>query len=95
MGLYYAIGFLLPEERGKLGSESLRIKKFALPISTLWIALVVANSIVELSNILGGSFSDSLNFGTWWSFLTSTSIGRDFIFQFIMGVLALWITARA
>ena len=95
MGLYYAIGFLLPEERGKLGSESLRIKRFALPISALWIALVVANSIVELSNILGGSFSDSLNFGTWWSFLTSTSIGRDFIFQFVMGTLALWITARA
>ena len=82
VGLLYAIGFLLREERGKLSNESEKLKKLALRLTLVWVVLVIANSIVELANILGGTISDALNLNAWWSFLTTTSVGRDFIFQY-------------
>ena len=95
VGLLYAIGFLLREERGKLSNESEKLKKLALRLTLVWVILVIANSIVELANILGGTISDALNLNAWWSFLTTTSVGRDFIFQYLMGILAIWLVARA
>ena len=95
IGLLYAIGFLLREERGKLSVESAKVKKFALRLTLIWVLLVIANSIIELANILGGTISDALNLNAWWSFLTTTSVGRDYIFQYLMGILAIWLIARS
>ena len=95
VGLLYAIGFLLREERGKLSVESAKVKKLALRLTLIWVLLVIANSIIELANILGGTISDALNLNAWWSFLTTTSVGRDYIFQYLMGILAIWLIARS
>lgn len=95
VGILYAIGFLLKEERGKLLDESVKLKKVALRLTLFWVVLVIANSIFELANILGGTISDALNFNAWWSFLTTTSVGRDYLFQYLMGILAVWLIARA
>ena len=95
VGLLCAIGFLLREERGKLSVESAKVKKLALRLTLIWVLLVIANSIIELANILGGTISDALNLNAWWSFLTTTSVGRDYIFQYLMGILAIWLIARS
>jgi putative copper resistance protein D len=95
VGLLYANGFLLEEERGKLSVEGLRLKRFTLGASLSWVLFVLLNSIVELANILGGSFSDALSPGTWWPFLNSTTVGKDFLFQLVMGALCIWIIGKA
>ena len=91
----YAIGFLLEEERGKLRGESDRLRAIALRSTFAWMGLTIISAIVELTNILGTGLKDALNLSTLSSFLTSTSIGRDYIFQFLMGSLALSLIAAA
>ncbi len=95
IGLTFAIGFLLGEDRGKLRPEAIRIKNLALLATIVWIVTSVGGVITELANLLGGGFLDAFNSATIWSFLTSTSIGRDYIFQIIMGIGALVLIARA
>jgi len=95
IGLTFAIGFLLGEDRGKLGREAIRIKNLALLATIVWIVTSVGGVITELANLLGGGFLDAFNSSTIWSFLTSTSIGRDYIFQISMGIGAVVLIARA
>ena len=95
VGMLYAIGFLLPEKRGGLNNEGKRIKGLALLATVVWLVCTVGGVIVELANLLGGGFLDAFNWSTLWSFLSSTSIGKDYFFQLIMGVGALALILRS
>ncbi len=94
IGLLYAIGFLLPETHGKLDKEALRIKSLALLATIVWVVCTIGGVIVELANLLGGGFLDAFNWSVISSFLSSTSIGRDFLFQIAMGVIAVALINR-
>ena len=95
VGLIFALGFLLGEDRGRLSKEALRIKNLALLATIVWIVTTVGGVITELANLLGGSFLDAFNSSTVLSFLTSTSIGRDYLFQFIIGIGTVSLLVRA
>ena len=88
VGLLYAIGFLLPEIHGKLGKEGNRIKGLALLATVVWLVCTVGGIFIELANLLGGGFLDSFNASALSSFLFSTSIGRDYLFQIVAALLA-------
>jgi cytochrome c oxidase assembly factor CtaG/putative copper export protein len=94
IGLLYSMGFLLPEKRGRLGSQALRIKSLALLASVIWLVCTVGGVFVELANLLGGGLLDAFN-SAGISFLTSTSIGRDYLFQIIMGIIAILLIVRS
>ena len=95
IGLLYASGFLISEVRGTLSKEAQRIKSLALLATVIWLVCSVGGVIVEIANLLGGSFLDAFHVSIIQSFLTSTSIGRDFLFQFVMGIGALLLILRA
>ena len=86
IGLLYAIGFLLTDERGKLGKEAKRIKGLALLATLIWLVSVVGAVIVELANLLGEGFLAAFNGAALLSFTTSTGIGRDYLFQLVLGL---------
>jgi putative copper resistance protein D len=61
----------------------------------IWLVSSIGGVIVEIANLLGGGFLDAFNVSIINSFLTSTSIGRDYLFQFVMGAGALLLILRA
>jgi len=89
IGLLYTIGFLLIEERGKLGKEAKRIKSLALLATLIWLVCVVGSVIVELANLLGEGFLAAFDGAALLSFTTSTGIGRDYLFQLVLGLGAM------
>jgi putative copper resistance protein D len=95
VGLLYAIGFLLHENRGKLLAESRRIKNLAQLATVIWLVTTVGGIFVELANLLGGGFLDAFNTSALSSFLFTTSVGRDYVFQIVMGLGALLLLVRA
>ena len=95
MGTLYAIGFLLLEEHGRLSKEAQRIKSLALLATTVWLACTVGGVVVEVANLLGGGFLDAFDLTTLSSFLRTTSIGRDYLFQIVMAFLAIGLIGRA
>ncbi len=95
IGLLYAIGFLLPETRGALGKEANRIKSLALLATIVWVVCTIGDTIVELSNLLSGGFLDAFNWSVISSFLGSTSVGRDYVFQLVMGSASIALIIRA
>ena len=96
IGLMYAIGFLLPEVRGKLGKESKRLTSLALLATVVWLVCTIGGAITELANLLGGGFLDAFDWSVISTFLRSTSIGRDYVFQLLMavGAVALILSAK-
>ena len=94
-GTLYAIGFLLLEEHGRLSKEAQRIKSLALLATTVWLACTVGGVVVEVANLLGGGFLDAFDLTTLSSFLRTTSIGRDYLFQIVMAFLAIGLIGRA
>lgn len=95
MGTLYAIGFLLLEEHGRLTKEAQRIKSLALLATIVWLACTVGGVVVEVANLLGGGFLDAFDLTTLSSFLRTTSIGRDYLFQIVMAFLAIGLIGRA
>jgi putative copper resistance protein D len=95
VGVLYAIGFLLLEEHGRLNRESQRIKSLALLATIVWLACAVGGVVVEVANLLGGGFLDAFDLTTLSSFLRTTSIGRDYLFQIVMALLAIALISRA
>ena len=83
VGLLYAVGFLVHENRGKLIAQSRRIKTLAQLAIVVWLVCTIGGVFVELANLLGGGFLDSFNTSALSSFLFSTSIGRDYVFQIV------------
>jgi len=95
VGTLYAIGFLLLEEHGRLTKEAQRIKSLALLATIVWLACTVGGVVVEVANLLGGGFLDAFDLTTLSSFLRTTSIGRDYLFQIVMAFLAIGLIGRA
>ena len=94
IGLLYSMGFLIHEKRGRLSDQSVRIKNLALLATVVWLVCTVGGVFVELANLLGGGFLDAFN-SSGISFLTSTSIGRDYLFQIVMGIGAILLIVRS
>lgn len=95
IGLLFASGFFLHESRGKLSAEANRLRGLAILATVIWLVCTVGEIFVELANLLGAGFLDAFNGSTLSSFLSSTSIGRDYIFQVVMGIGALTLIVRA
>ena len=89
------MGFLLHESQGKLSAEAYRLKNLALLASVIWLVCSIGGVFVELANLLGTGFLEAFNGSTLASFLSSTSIGKDYLFQFSMGVTAILFIARS
>jgi len=95
VGTLFAAGFLLQESGGKLSKESVRIKSLALLSTLIWLVSAIGGAFVELSNLLGGGFLNAFDWSALSSFLNSTSIGKDFLFQIVMGLGAIALISRA
>ena len=93
--MLFAMGFLLSEQGGKLSKESGRIKGLALLAGVIWLVCAIGGVFVELANLLGGGLLGAFNWSALSSFLTSTSIGKDYLFQIIMGLVAIALISQA
>jgi len=94
-GLIFTIGFLLGEDRGKLSHEAIRIKNLTLLATIAWTVSSAGGAIIEVANLLGGSFLNAFDSSTIFTFMLSTSIGRDFAFQIIIGIGTWALIARS
>ena len=94
-GLIFTIGFLLGEDRGKLSHEAIRIKNLTLLATIVWTVSSAGGAIIEVANLLGGSFLNAFDSSTIFTFMLSTSIGRDFAFQIIIGIGTWALIARS
>jgi len=94
-GLIFAIAFFIREERGVLTSEALRVKKLGHLATFVTLVTVLGGVFTELANLLGGSLLDAFDSTTIKSFLSQTTIGRDYLFQFITGFAVIVILQRA
>ena len=94
--MLYAIGFLLAEDRGRLSKEANRIKNLAILATIIWLVCVIGEVVVELANLLGEGFLSAFNWAALSTFTTSTSLGRDYLFQIVMGfvVIALVVLSK-
>jgi putative copper resistance protein D len=95
IGLLYAVGFLLVEQSGLLSNESFRINAIALVASVIWILTTVVGALVEIAQLIGGSFFDAFDFRLLREFFATTSIGRDYIFQIVLGGIVITLISRA
>ena len=89
IGLLYAAGFLLTEVKGVLTSEGIRIRNLARFATLVWLVTAVGGVFIEVANLLGQGFLDAFNVSVDLEFLFQTSLGRDFLFQIIVGVVLL------
>jgi putative copper resistance protein D len=94
-GLIFAIAFFVHEEKGRLTSEGMRVKKLAHLATFVTIVTIIGGAFTELANLLGGSLLDAFDATTLRSFLLQTAIGRDYLIQVIAGLIALFFIARA
>ncbi len=94
-GLIFATAFFIREERGVLTSEALRVKKLGHLATFVTLVTVLGGVFTELANLLGGSLLDAFDSTTIKSFLWQTTIGRDYLFQFITGFAVIIILQRA
>jgi putative copper resistance protein D len=94
-GLIFAIAFFIREERGRLTNEGLRVKKLAHLATFITLVTVVGGAFTELANLLGGSLLDAFDATTLRSFLTQTSVGRDYLIQLVAGLGVLIFLQRA
>ena len=95
IGLLYAMGFLLPEVKGVLSQESTRLRSFAQIATSVWVTSTIASIVVELANLLGGGLFQGFNTSALSSFLVSTTVGKDFLLQLSLGVLAILLITLA
>ncbi len=89
IGLLYTIGFLLAEDRGRLSKEANRIKSLAILATLIWLVCVIGEVVVEVANLLGEGFLSAFNWAALSTFTTSTSLGRDYLFQIVMGFVSI------
>jgi cytochrome c oxidase assembly factor CtaG/putative copper export protein len=89
IGLLYTIGFLLAEDRGRLSKEANRIKNLAVLATLIWLVCVIGEVVVEVANLLGEGFLSAFNWTALSTFATSTNLGRDYLFQIVMGFVSI------
>ena len=87
--MLYTIGFLLAEDRGRLSKEANRIKSLAVLATLIWLVCVIGEVVVEVANLLGEGFLSAFNWAALSTFTTSTSLGRDYLFQIVMGFVSI------
>ena len=80
-GLLIAIAFFIREEKGRLTPEGMRVKRLAHLATLVTLVTIVGATTTELANLLGGSLLDAFDSTTLRSFLSQTSIGRDYLVQ--------------
>ena len=66
---------------GGLLASSARVLRWASLWALLWLAAVVTQSVLTVSDVLAISPTESLDVTTLWSFLSSTTPGRVFLLQ--------------
>ena len=94
IGLLYAAGFLLTEVKGVLTAEGIRLRNLARFVALVWFVTLFGGIFTEVANLLGLGFLDAFNANVLQSFLFQTSIGRDFLFQILMGLIVLVLLGR-
>ena len=95
IGLLFAMGFLIPETRGYLTQESIRLRSLAVLATTIWTTTVIGCFMLELANLLGASLLDAFNLSTIRSFIAQSSLGRDYLFQVVIGLALCLVLGRA
>ena len=95
IGLLFAMGFLIPESRGYLTQESIRLRSLAVLATTIWTTTVIGCFMLELANLLGASLLDAFNLSTIRSFIAQSSLGRDYLFQVVIGLALCLVLGRA
>jgi len=88
-GLLYAAGFLVVEAKGVLTAEGIRLRNLARFVTLVWFVTVFGEIFTEVANLLGLGFLDAFNASVLRSFMFQTSLGRDFLFQILMGFIVL------
>jgi cytochrome c oxidase assembly factor CtaG/putative copper export protein len=94
-GLLLAIAFFVREEKGLLTPEGMRVKKLAHLATLVTLVTVVGVIMSELANLLGGSLLDAFDSTTLRSFLSQTSIGRDYLVQIFAALVVMLFISRA
>ena len=94
IGLLYAAGFLLTEVKGVLTAEGIRLRNLARFVTLVWFVSLFGGIFTEVANLLGLGFLDAFNANVLQSFLFQTSLGRDFLFQILMGLIVLVLLGR-
>ena len=89
IGLLYAAGFLVAEAKGVLTPEGIRLRNLARFVTLVWFVTVFGGIFTEVANLLGLGFLDAFNASVLRSFIFQTSLGRDFLFQILMGLIVL------
>ena len=89
IGLLYAAGFLVTEVKGVLTAEGIRLRNLARFVTLVWFVTVFGGIFTEVANLLGLGFLDAFNASVLRSFMFQTSLGRDFLFQILMGFIVL------
>ena len=89
IGLLYAAGFLVAEVKGVLTAEGIRLRNLARFVTLVWFVTVLGGIFTEVANLLGLGFLDAFNASVLRSFIFQTSLGRDFLFQILMGLIVL------
>ena len=89
------MGFLIPESRGNLTKESIRLRSLAVLATTIWTTTVIGGFMLELANLLGASLLDAFNLSTIRSFIAQSSLGRDYLFQVVIGLALSLVLSRA
>jgi putative copper resistance protein D len=93
-GLLYAAGFLVVEVKGVLTAEGIRLRNLARFVTLVWFVTVFGEIFTEVANLLGLGFLDAFNASVLRSFMFQTSLGRDFLFQILMGFIVLVLLGR-
>lgn len=86
IGLLYAMGFLVPEVKGELTKESIRIRSLAVLASAVWTVTVIGGFMLELANLLGSGFLAAFSTTEIHDFISESSLGRDYLFQVALGI---------
>jgi putative copper export protein len=74
--------------------RSVRVLQWASAWALIWLALLVVQFILTISDVLAVSLSAALDPTTMWSVMTQVDLGRVFVWQFV-GVLAVGVLAQA
>ena len=89
IGIFYAMGFLIPEAKGKLTPEAIKLRAPAFLATAGWVITLALSFELQLANLLGGGITSGFDFGAAKDFIVHTSLGRDYLVQFIIGLAVL------
>ena len=89
IGLLFAIAFFVEEKKGYLTEESHRVKNLLQLSMMVWVVTLIGSLFINLAEILDGSLLDAFNSTVLRSFLQQTVIGRIYIAQIVIALIAI------